>query len=259
VKTVDDLTAKAAQEIPGLCLRVDHPAGLAGLKGDVKLITSELVTENKVLFPEMCNLFRDPDKMDLQPAGFVRASMAIPLFFESYFINNIPIESEAVRKAWKDTFNEDNPPPAVRFVDGGLLSNFPINLFYNPNIAVPRLPTFGINLDDTVPEDRKNDTVAWSFFGYFGRMLTTLRGFYDKDFLVQNKVYERGIGSIPLVEYNWLNFFLTDEDKKAMFLRGAQAATKFLLEFNWEEYKAEQAKMRKEIKKEIEPVIYGSK
>ncbi|MBI1227593.1 MAG: Patatin [Bacteroidetes bacterium] len=258
VKTVKDLNDKAEQPIPGMCLRVEHTEGTAGLKSDVKFITSELVTENKVLFPEMCKLFREEDKMDLQPAGFVRASMSIPLFFESYFINNIPVESEAIKKAWKETFSVDTPPTAVRFVDGGLLSNFPINLFYNPSISVPRLPTFGIDLDDTVPEDHKNDTVAWSFLGYFGRMLTTLRGFYDKDFLVQNKVYERGIGAIPLADFNWLNFFLTDEDKKTMFVRGAEAATKFLLDFNWEEYKALQAKMRKEIKKEQKPLTYES-
>lgn len=258
VNTVEDLNAKAQQPIPGLCLRKEHDDGTNGLRGDVKFITSELVTENKVLFPEMYHLFRTPDEKPIHPAGFVRASMSIPLFFESYFINDISVENPEIQQAWKDTFNQKKPPTTTRFVDGGLLSNFPINLFYNPNVAVPRLPTFGINLDDSVPEDSKNDTAAWSFTGYFGRMLATLRGFYDKDFLVQNKAYERGIGSIPLAEFNWLNFFLTDDDKKSMFLKGAKAATEFLLQFDWEAYKEEQAKMRQQIRKDSQPpTIYG--
>ncbi len=252
VESVTQLIAKAAQPIPGLHLRptADPTLTTAGLVGDVNFITSELVTKNKILFPKMCNLFRLENDIDsLSPAGFVRASMAIPLFFESYFISKIPHEEEEVKNAWKKTFSEDSVPPrAARFVDGGLLSNFPISLFFNPNITIPRLPTFGINLDDSAPEDHANDTVAWSFLGYFGRMLATLRGFYDKDFLVQNKVYNRGIGTISLVEFNWLNFFLTEEDKKTMFARGAKAAADFLNEFNWEEYKQKQKDMRLEMK-----------
>jgi NTE family protein len=52
------------------------------------------------------------------------------------------------------------------------------------------------------------------------------------------------VGSIPLAEYNWLNFFITDAEKLAMFERGAEAATNFLLQFNWEEYKNDRAFMQ---------------
>ncbi len=247
VKTVTDLENKAQQSIAGLSLRegIQHKDGIEGLKGDVTFITSELVTENKIQFPLMCDLFREKAEIDkLQPAGFVRASMAIPLFFESYFINNIPVESPEIKAAWLNRFNEENPPSSARFVDGGLLSNFPINLFFNPNIEVPRLPTFGIDLDDTLPEDRSKETDNWSFLGYSGRMLNTLRGLYDKDFLIQNKAYKKGIGSISLTKFNWLNFFLEDKDKKEMFALGAEAATEFLMTFNWEQYKDEQIAMR---------------
>jgi NTE family protein len=197
----------------------------------------------------MCNLFRESDQIDtLQPAGFVRASMAIPLFFESYYINNIPAENAAIKAAWHDTFKVDYPPTSVRFVDGGLLSNFPINLFFNPQIETPRLPTFGIDLDDTAESDSTSDSNQWSLGGYFGRMLSTLKGFYDKDFLIQNDAYQKGIGKISLTDFNWLNFFLTDEDKKEMFVKGAEAATAFLLTFNWDNYKEYQVEMRREIK-----------
>ena len=81
VKTVSDLNKKAST-IPELNLRVDNPEGLTGLQGDVTFITSELVTQNKIQFPEMCYLFREKANIDtLQPAGFIRASMSIPVFF----------------------------------------------------------------------------------------------------------------------------------------------------------------------------------
>jgi NTE family protein len=75
-------------------------------------------------------------------------------------------------------------------------------------------------------------------------MFNTIRFYYDKDFLLKNKMYEKGIGKVPLADYNWLNFFITDKDKIDMFVKGAKAATKFLIEFNWEEYKAARRNMQ---------------
>ncbi|HMH23020.1 MAG TPA: patatin-like phospholipase family protein [Puia sp.] len=247
VNTVTQLNAKAGADIAGLHLRIDNPEKLNGLKGDVTFIASELVTENKIQFPGMCKLFRKEADIDtLQPAGFVRASMSIPIFFESYFISNIPCQDPEIIQAWKE-LNEDNPPSTTRFVDGGILSNFPINLFYNPNVIVPRLPSFGIDLDDSKPDDSANDPEKWSPAGYFGRMFNTIRNYYDKDFLIKNKILEKGIGTIPLADFNWLNFFLTDQNKIDMFVRGAEAATKFLIGFKWEDYKEDRSVMRKEL------------
>ncbi|MCH5600310.1 patatin-like phospholipase family protein [Niabella ginsengisoli] len=150
-----DIINKATQAIPGLHLRHDHPQGITDLTGDVTFIASELVTQNKIEFPAMAGLFRK-DKDSLHPAGFVRASMSIPMFFESYFINDIPCNQPSIRQKWKEIFDEDDPPSSTRFVDGGILSNFPINIFYNSKINVPRLPSFGIDLDDSAPEDKKS-------------------------------------------------------------------------------------------------------
>lgn len=239
-----DLVNKAGQDIPGLHLRHDHPQGVADLKGDITLITSELVTQNKIEFPAMAGLFRSKGKDDLHPAGFVRASMSIPMFFESYFIKDIPCDLPEIKKQWKEIFDEDDPPGVARFVDGGILSNFPINIFYNPKVTVPRLPSFGIDLDDSAPEDKTKHAGSWTIMGYFGRIFNTIRNYYDKDFQLKNKVYSRGVGTIPLAEYNWLNFFITDAEKLAMFEKGAEAATQFLLQFNWQEYKNDRAFMQ---------------
>ncbi len=253
VKTVTDLNNKAGEPVPGLHLRVDNDEELKGLTGDVTFICSELVSQNKIQFPEMWCLFRK-NIDDLQPAGFIRASMSIPVFFESYFINNIPCEDEDIKKLWEEKLGQKTGAPSIaRFVDGGILSNFPINLFYNPKILVPRLPSFGIDLDDSLEGDQGMQAKSWSLAGYFGRIFNTIRFYYDKDFLLKNKVFNKGIGTIHLPGYNWLNFFLTDKDKIDMFVKGAQAAKDFLIHFNWEDYKDDRDKMRKELLKEQLP------
>ncbi len=258
VKTVSDLNAKASAAIPGLGLRVPNAEGLLGLEGDVTFIASELVTQNKIEFPAMCNLFRREEDIDtLQPAGFVRASMSIPIFFESYFINDIPCADQAIKDEWAK-LGEKDPPGTARFVDGGILSNFPINLFYNHKIVTPRLPSLGIDLDDSQAVDADKHAESWSIGGYFFRMFNTIRFYYDKDFLIKNKFFKKGIGTIHLHGFNWLNFFLTNEDKIKMFVLGAQAATEFLLNFDWDDYKNGRNEMRKQLLKEQVSATAGS-
>lgn len=248
VKTVDDLNKKAST-LPKLNVRDGNPESANTLFGDVTIIASELVTENKIEFPSMCHLFREKENIDtLQPAGFIRSSMSIPIFFESYFINRIPCESPEIKKAWMDVFNEPDPPVMTRFVDGGILSNFPINIFYNANVRVPRLPSFGIDLDDSDPENERKNPYYWTFMGYLGHIFNTTRFYYDKDFLLKNKVYTSGIGKIKLNDFNWLNFFLKDEQKIELFVRGVKAATEFLLQFDWEKYKGARIGMQDQLK-----------
>jgi NTE family protein len=157
-----------------------------------------------------------------------------------------------------DAMDELDPPTTARFVDGGMLSNFPINIFYNPKVITPRLPSFGIDLDDSDPADKEKNATSWSLLGYFGRMFNTIRYYYDKDFLLKNKVYEKGIGKVPLAEYNWLNFFLSDQDKIDMFVKGAQAATKFLKEFDWDAYKNNRTLMQVTLNEQKPPATSQS-
>jgi NTE family protein len=257
--TIEDLERKASTLPADLKMRDGRPLGT--LEADVTFITSELVTQNKIEFPKMWNLFRDPDKKgELHPGEFVRASMSIPFFFESHIISKIPTQNKEVQKAWEDTFacKAERVPNVARFVDGGVLSNFPINIFYNPAVAEARLPSFGIDLDDTDPKgDRGDDAASWAIGSYCMRMLNTIRYYYDKDFLLKNAVFARGVGSVKLHDkkFNWLDFFLSDKTKMELFLKGAEAARDFLLEFNWEKYKEERRKMHQQIHPEsVAPV-----
>ncbi len=266
VKTVSDLIAVAETPVDDLHLRnkpAEHPADL---HGDVTFIASEIVSQNKIEFPKMWKLFTK-DINTLQPAGFVRASMAIPIFFESYFINNIPCKDEDIKKEWL-ALDEEDPPSVARFVDGGILSNFPLNLFFNSNVDVPRLPSFGIDLDDEkteadvftskdmekeVDKDEGKNAAGWSLGDYLYRIFNTVRFYYDKDFLIKNRFFKKGIGIVPLKGYNWLKFFLKLEEKQQMFVLGAKAATKFLHDdFDWEDYKSGGIALRQDLKQKDE-------
>jgi NTE family protein len=245
VSNVSQLNAKAGT-MPNLKVRNPETQNVHTLGADVTFITSELVSENKVEFPKMANLFREnPD--DLHPAHFVRASMSIPIFFESHIIDNIDTSNSKIRQAWLEHFGmDDDIPDIARFIDGGMLSNFPINIFYNPKVVEPRLPSWGIDLDDTDPNTKRRSKVEapWSLTSYLGRLFNTIRYYYDKDFLIKNNVFKKGIGKIPLAEFNWLNFFISDEEKLKMFIRGAQAARDFLLTFDWPQYQKERTQMQ---------------
>lgn len=263
VNSITDLNAKLSIPVPGLRLRPGSEQGLEGLEGDLTIIASELVTENKIEFPKMWNLFK-ANPGELHPARFVRASMSIPVFFESHMIVNIDKSNPVIREAWKHYFGVEDLekiPTDARFVDGGMLSNFPVSIFYNPKIAVPRLPSFGIDLVDVDEEEVATSELAnvytWSMGDYFGRMLNTMRNYYDKDFMIKNKVYRKGVGEINLHGFNWLNFFISDQDKKDMFALGAQAATDFLKTFNWEAYKEGRVEVFKSLADEDQSVVLG--
>lgn len=238
VTDIDSLNKKASAK-PKLLLREDNSSSADSLCGDVTFITSELVTQNKIQFPLMNDLFCSKPN-GLHPAEFVRASMSIPIFFESYIISGVDGTDPLIRAAWEKHFKIETDkyiPATYRFVDGGMLSNFPINVFYNPSILEPRLPVFGIDLDDTDPSLKPIDNVNWSLMAYIWKLFNTVRYYYDKDFLEKNRVFGKGIGSVKLFKYNWLNFFLTEEEKMEMFALGAEAAAKFLINFNWREYR----------------------
>ncbi|MEP7145199.1 MAG: Patatin, partial [Ferruginibacter sp.] len=100
---------------------------------------------------------------------------------------------------------------------------------------------------------------SWSLPGYIYRLFGTVRSYYDKDFLIKNSFFKKGIGVIPLKGYGWLNFFLDSKAKKDMFVLGAKAATQFLEDFKWDEYKTARLIMEKNLKEKDQPVMPNNK
>lgn len=177
--------------------------------------------------------WKEPKNVSL--AKIVRASMSIPYFFEPFVVRDIPNQGKTKNVKWEKHAKYYGPVPAnVKFVDGGMLSNFPINVFHRKDGGVPRMPTFGVRLSVY----RENYSTTKTFFSMAGAMISTMRQIHDYDFLYKNPDYENLICCIDADEqFNWLDFNMTKDEQVKLFNLGAKKAIDFLHDFNWEKYK----------------------
>lgn len=203
------------------------------------IVTSDLTTQSKVHFPEMADLYwKNPGEE--HPAKYVRASMSIPLFFDPFEITDIPDDPGALKR-WEEhvRFKGETVPDMVRMVDGGLLSNFPINVFHQTS-KMPTRPTFGVRLSAARTTLNNTDRLM----PYLGSMIKTMRHLYDSDFILKHPDYWRLICRLDTDnDFNWLDFNMKEKDKLDLFEVGARGAMDFLNEFDWKKYKID----RKEI------------
>ena len=267
IRNLNDLRAHIAK-VPEGGFRLARPEpGAPGiddlnqpvLEDFLSIVTSDLTNRMKVEFPRMWSLYWD-DPAKVSPAFFVRASMAVPFFFRPFIVRDIA--PDRVLPAWGQFIGVEDTariPATTHFVDGGMISNFPINVFFNPKVAKPRLPTFGIMLgssDDEPASEYK------TLGGFAGAMISTLRSHYDKEFLLKNADFNRTIGRVDVKGINWLNFNISDKEKLELFKRGAEAAARFFLGpdpkpgeeglestggFNWEYYKVQRAETKRRL------------
>lgn len=197
------------------------------------IVAADVSTETKVVFPEMADFYwTDPDR--LNPAHFVRASMSIPFFFHPFRINNLP-RGPSARARWESVgFYPDlegGVPQSACFIDGGIMSNFPIDLFHDPQ-KVPEAPTFGVKLE----YDRRRRQVEGPL-GLFGAMFNSSRHCLDYDFIRRNPDYKHLVTWIPAQAFNWLDFNIDKPAQSKLFLEGAKEAIHFLRAFDWVNYK----------------------
>jgi len=229
-------------------------------KAELKIIVSDITTKSKITFPEMAPLYwAEPGRVN--PACFVRASMSIPYFFQPYVVESIPgAGKHDVPSLEEDPYRPGDPslakekanwrkftgyrgiiPEKVHFVDGGILSNFPINAFHRS--TRPAKPTFGARLSTW----RSEAPVINGIGDMTGAMISTMRQLHDYDFLLRNKDYKQLICSINCdaekdenghTKFRWLDFNMKPELKVELFNLGAKRGLEFLERFNWQEYRS---------------------
>lgn len=261
IRTAEDLQNAMAKNFEGLKLRPGRAT--SGDQGDttkvdppyITIIASDITNQTKVEFPLMAkDYWQQPDTVS--PADFVRASMSIPVFFEPF---TVEVKEEVKRRSFLQQIKIDLHRARLKsytvcFVDGGILSNFPINVFHNPKIKIARMPTFGVKLEDEdhiLPGESK--TPPNKLLSFLGSIFSTVRFYYDRDFLKRNEIYEKCIAHVDVAGFNWLNFGIDYNTKLKLFQRGAEAAKTFFLggkvwvdgkeksfeAFDWEKFKKE--------------------
>ncbi len=235
ITTIGELQEKRSYKYFPQGLRHRELGAITDEKALIHVIAADLSTQTKVEFPRMAHLYWGEKYKEQSPAKLVRASMSVPFFFTPFQIENIPGAGEPASLAWDECANYCGTiPDKVKFVDGGMVSNFPINVFHSQAGITPRKPTFGVKLSAYRNKCADVDDLS----GFIGSMISTMRHDSDNEFIIQNPDFEKLICFIDAdQDFKWLNFKMSDERKKKLFLLGARKALAFIQNFNWEEYK----------------------
>jgi NTE family protein len=206
----------------------------------VAIVAADISTQTKAIFPEMAELYwHHPDQT--HPANLVRASMSIPFFFEPFEVKNLPgsnpaqtsaAELDRYQQAWLEQGYAGPIPKQVLFIDGGIMSNFPINLFHNAR-SMPEAPTFGVKLG----LDRNEVQPTKTFIQLLGAIFDTARTQYDFDFIHLNADYKHLVHCLDVKGHNWLDFDMKAEEMRDLFRLGVRGAVAFLQTFQWDDYK----------------------
>ncbi|MBX6312433.1 MAG: patatin-like phospholipase family protein [Isosphaeraceae bacterium] len=153
---------------------------------------------------------------DLEVALAVRMSMSIPYFFQP------------VRLTYQGQ--------TCYIVDGGLLSNFPIELFDAP--GVPAWPTFGFALVPPHSDSVFGSGVQYKIIGPLTElwaMFNTTMEARDAYYASQPDVAARTI-KIDALGISATNFHLTNAQKQALYQSGQDCARAFLATWNFDDY-----------------------
>ena len=201
VKTTSDIVNRMNDfQLPISCcedIEFDKKATLA-------IVASDITTQTKAEFPRMAKLYY-PDPEKVNPAYFVRASMSIPVFFDPLIIEKIPLSKKHVEE-WQDIENAyffGNVPEKAVLVDGGIMSNFPIDIFHVDERA-PVRPTFGVKLGYDRVSTKQNESIINIIWNSF----SAARQMRDHEVLIKNQDYINLITNIDDTGIDWLNFNL---------------------------------------------------
>ena len=194
----------------------------------------------KVVFPQHSGLFSAKYACG-SPALMARASMSIPFFFEPLQLDlDAQSWSTFVRNQLLDKYPDAFVESAARlrslsFVDGGLLSNFPIDAFASVPFAAPELrkiPTIGVALVPERPRGTPRRARGMrEFLQFCGGMVEAMRHMRDRESLQRGASPGGGAMHVAFVdtgEHNWLNFALDQSELEDLYVRGLQAADAFL-------------------------------
>lgn len=226
------------------------PVGKTELKPRLAIMAADITTQTKVEFPRMAPLYYE-DGRATDPACFVRASMAIPFFFTPKRVSLAWKEGREteLRRRWRRVVGyKGTLPDEILFVDGGVMSNFPIDVFHRAD-AVPAMPTIGVKLGI----DRAHATTITGLGQFLGNMQEGVRNLRDLEFIRNNPEYKDLVEYIDIEGFSWLNFSISDADKIRLFRKGAEAAANFLRRFDWRNYKAN---IKASLLERIKPVLW---
>jgi NTE family protein len=165
----------------------------------------------------------DPDEQLVADA--VRASISIPLFFE-------PVTVRDGRTGERRTL-----------VDGGVLSNFPIEIFDRTDTATPRWPTLGVKVIPDLPAGNAQLFPGMALpqlppVRLLEQVVTTAILGHDQTYLERPCVRRRTI-QVDTSEAGIVEFNADQEKREALVANGERAAQQFMAGWDWKRFKQE--------------------
>jgi NTE family protein len=128
-------------------------------------------------------------------------------------------------------------------VDGGILSNFPIDSLDRTDGKKPRWPTFGVTLLPNLPEGNDDVIPALRALNLLGstklleEVITTMVVGRDQAYLDQPWVSARTI-QIDSPGLSVIDFGISKRELEAFYAKGYAAAQDFLSSWDWDAYRA---------------------
>jgi NTE family protein len=162
----------------------------------------------------------DPDEQSVADA--VSASMAIPFFFRPVTLRS-------------------STGLTSTLVDGGILSNFPIDSLDRHDGRKPRWPTFGVTLLPNLPDGNDKVIPALGPLRLLGPthllegVITTALVGRDQAYLNQPWVNARAI-RVDSTAVGFLDFDISKPELEALYDKGYAAAQDFLSTWDWRAY-----------------------
>lgn len=258
IRNMADLNARMNDKLP------EEIKAQSGEPCKLALVASDLTTQSKVVFPQDAAFYIPKEKLsEINPATYVRASMSVPIFFSPKTFQQVSATNDrkidwvfrlrpkpksekdlitAFDAAGKKTWIEQQPieiPETVQMVDGGVISNFPIDIFHVGH-KIPVCPTFGVKLG--LDHQKTEEPSDLGPLGVLATSFETARVARDADFIKGNPDFSQLVKEIETGPHHWLNFNLSDDAKRDLFRRGAEAAVEFLESFDWARYKESRKK-----------------
>lgn len=197
----------------------------------LKVVATAMPAGLKFIFPRDLEYLLPGTRRE-SPAAFVRASMAIPGFFQpQYFDPDDKSWGERINndldglasEPQKDDFKATKP---VAFVDGGLLSNLPVDAFVRLDDGITTIVVTLISGSASVKSYQYQPN-AKGLANDLLRLANAVRLQRDRD-AKRNLPPNTKLCAIDTKEHNWLNFNMSEVDMVDLFMCGLRGAREFL-------------------------------
>jgi NTE family protein len=202
-------------------LRIDDPRSSLPPEKQYRLVVmaSDVTRARLVRLPwDYAQYGLDPDAQPVAEA--VRASMSIPFFYE-------PMQFKSLDPEGKEEISY--------MVDGGMLSNFPIEVFDRTDGQPPRWPTFGIKLSAKPDAAQRQKYDVHGTLSLARAMVGTMTSFHDQIHIDDPAALARTM-FVDTFGVRATDFDIDESIQDTLFKSGRKTANTFLAGWDFEQY-----------------------